>query len=131
MDDADNLTGVWTGSFSMPPGMPPVTFTATMVQSGSHLSGTTHEPCSIAECSIKDHVAMLSGVRAGRAVSFTKTYDPPGFGYGTVKYDGVLNGDATEISGEWTLQPGLTGQFLMIREGRKTKARARRKAATV
>ena len=47
MSDADNLTGVWSGMFSLPFGLPQISFTATLLQSGPHLSGTIHEPCSV------------------------------------------------------------------------------------
>ncbi len=101
MSEADNVTGVWSGMFSLPHNLPQVSFTATLLHSGSHLGGTIHEPCSVAGCPIETHNAMLSGSIAGRAVTFEKAYDPPGFGYSAVSYDGVLNGDATEISGRW------------------------------
>lgn len=126
-----SLTGVWSGTFSLPFGLPSISFTATLIESGRFLAGTIHEPCSVAECPIKTHNAAVTGSRSGSAVAFTKAYDPPGYGYGSVAYEGALNADATEISGTWTIGPGLTGQFVMIRPARKTKARARKKEAAV
>ena len=111
MSDADNLTGVWSGMFSLPFGLPQIFFTATLLQSGPHLSGTIHEPCSVPGCAIETHNAMVSGMRSGGVVTFQKSYDPPGNGYSTVVYDGVLNSDATEISGDWTIAPNLPVSF--------------------
>ena len=38
-----NLTGVWHGLYSYPDGVS-VSFVATLIESGSSLSGSTHEP---------------------------------------------------------------------------------------
>lgn len=131
MSEADNLTGVWNGTFTLPFGLPPITFTATLLQSGDHISGSIQEPCSVSGCPIATHDAGLSGARAGRAVTFEKSYDPPGYGYASVAYDGVLNADATEISGSWSIAANLNGQFLMVRAARKAKSRARKKLAEI
>jgi hypothetical protein len=74
---------------------------------------------------------MLSGQRAGNAVSFVKSYDPPGFGYSSVSYEGELNGDGTEIAGHWSIpRAGLSGEFLMIpRDERRPNVRAKRSPA--
>ena len=62
------------------------------------------------------HNASIAGHRSGSAVSFVKRYEPPGYGYDTVAYEGSVNADATEIDGRWRL-PGttLSGTFLMVR----------------
>jgi hypothetical protein len=109
---ADNLTGVWNGVFQQPD-CGSVAFTATLIESGGQITGSTHEPCALHGCPRKTHL------------------DPPGFGYGTVSYRGDLNGDATEIAGTWTIAGGFSGEFLMIRAGRSVPARARKKRATV
>jgi hypothetical protein len=56
-------------------------------------------------------------------VSFVKRYEPPGYGYDTVFYEGVVNAEATEIDGRWKL-PGTTasGAFLMVRSTRPAEA---------
>jgi hypothetical protein len=127
---ADNLTGVWNGVFRQP-NYGSVAFTATLIESGNQISGSTHEPCALLDCPRKTHLALLSGHRQGRTVAFVKTYDPPGFGYGTVTYAGELNGDASEIAGAWTIEGGFSGAFLMIRARRRAQARARKKRAAV
>jgi hypothetical protein len=129
-EDTDNLTGVWDGAFKNSDGGS-VSFTATLIESGSLLTGSTHEPCALSYCPRKTHLANLSGRRSGRAVSFVKTYDPPGYGYDTVIYGGELNGDASEITGRWTIPPDLSGEFLMIRAARRAAVRTRKKVATV
>jgi hypothetical protein len=131
--DPTNLTGVWSGLFKQTDLGADVTFTATLIESGSLVTGSTHEPCVVSDCPRKTHLATLSGTRNGRAVSFLKTYDPPGFGYSTVSYDGTLNGDATEIAGQWNIRQGLlsmSGEFLMIRAGRRAAVRAQKKLVT-
>jgi hypothetical protein len=127
---ADNLTGVWNGVFQQPY-CGSVTFTATVIESAGQITGSTHEPCVLAGCPRKTHLALLSGRRQSRNVAFVKTYDPPGFGYGTVSYVGELNAEATEIAGTWTIAGSFSGAFLMIPAGRRVRARTRKKHATV
>ena len=119
---ADDLTGVWDGTYIQPSvGM--VTFLVTLVQTGGGLSGSVTEPCMTPGCPASTHNASIAGQRSGRAVSFVKTYDPPGYGYDKVFYDGTVNADATEISGRWRL-PGHpdSGSFLMVRSTRTAEA---------
>ena len=82
-------------------------------------------------CPRKTHLATLAGHHSGRAVSFVKTYDPPGFGYDTVAYSGELNADNSEIAGMWTIEGGLSGAFLMVRARPLAAAKARSKLAAV
>jgi hypothetical protein len=67
-------------------------------------------------CPLSTHNASIAGHRSGSAVSFVKRYEPPGYGYNTVSYEGRVNAEATEIDGRWRL-PGttLSGTFLMVR----------------
>ena len=109
----DNLTGVWDGTFVQPQvGM--VTFLATLTESGGALGGNVTEPCMTPDCPLSIHKASIAGHRSGSAVSFVKRYEPPGYGYDKVIYEGLVNADATEIDGRWRL-PGLSGTFLMVR----------------
>jgi hypothetical protein len=111
----DNLTGVWDGTFVQPQvGM--VTFLATLIESGGALGGNVTEPCSAPGCPMGVHNASIVGHRSGSAVSFVKRYEPPGYGYDTVSYEGSVNADATEIDGRWRLRgTALSGTFLMVR----------------
>jgi len=46
---ADNLTGVWNGVFHQPD-CGSVAFTATLIESGGQITGSTHEPCALPGC---------------------------------------------------------------------------------
>ena len=111
----DSLTGAWDGTYTQP-GVGIVTFLATLIESGGALGGSVTEPCATPGCPLSTHNASIAGHRSGSAVSFIKRYEPPGYGYNTVSYEGTVNADATEIDGRWRL-PGTTtsGTFLMVR----------------
>jgi hypothetical protein len=108
--DARNLTGVWHGIYSYPNSNPPVSFVATLIETATMLSGTTHEGEAGGTL-----FATLVGRRHGSTVSFVKTYDGTNPDYRTVDYQGRLSGDATEIDGRWTILGVWSGKFLMIR----------------
>jgi len=118
----NDLTGVWDGTYIQPSvGM--VTFLVTLIETGGALTGSVTEPCMTVGCPVSTHNASISGQRSGNAVSFVKTYDPPGHGYDKVFYEGAVNADATEITGRWRL-PGaaLSGSFLMVRSTRTAES---------
>ncbi len=118
----DNLTGVWDGSY-VQPGADMNTFLATLIESGGALGGSVSEPCWMPACPVSMHNASIAGHRSGSAVSFVKRYQPPGYGYDTVHYEGAVNAEATEIHGRWSI-PGTrdSGAFLMVRAGRTAQA---------
>jgi hypothetical protein len=127
---AGDLTGVWNGTYQQSVvGAAP--FTATLVQSGDHLGGSTHEACLRPGCPRKTHLAILSGHRSGRSVTFVKTYDPPGFGFDAVRYVGDVNADATEIAGTWSIGSGFFGAFVMTRAGHRAQVVADAELSTV
>src|ERR1700748_3729608 len=111
----NTLTGVWDGIYTQA-GVGLVTFLATLIESGGALGGSVTEPCAMPSCPVSTHHASIAGHRSGSAVSFVKRYEPPGYGYDTVHYEGAVNAEATEIHGRWRL-PGtrFSGTFLMIR----------------
>ena len=112
----DDLTGVWDGTYIQPSvGM--VTFVSTLIDSGGAITGSVTEPCMTAGCPVSTHNASIAGQRSGSAVSFVKTYEPPGYGYDKVFYEGAVNADATEISGRWRMST-LSGSFLMVRSSK-------------
>ncbi|MCK1741705.1 hypothetical protein IVA80_12685 [Bradyrhizobium sp. 139] len=117
---SDDLSGVWNGSY-IQPGTGMVTFTATLVEAGGAVSGSVTEPCSNPNCPLRTHNASIAGQRSSSSVSFVKRYEPPGYGFDTVHYEGVVNADATEIDGRWRL-PGFSGAFLMIRASKAARA---------
>jgi hypothetical protein len=116
----DSLTGVWDGTYTQP-GVGIVTFLATLIESGGALGGSVTEPCMMPACPISTHNASIAGHRSGSAVSFVKRYEPPGYGYDTVSYEGTVNAEATEIDGRWKL-PGMSGTFLMVRAAAPPKS---------
>ena len=102
---ADDLTGVWDGTYIQPSvGM--VTFLTTLIETGGALTRKRDRPCLLRACPLRTHNASITGHRSGNAVSFVKNYEPPGYGYDKVFYEGTVNADATEISGRWRL-PGV------------------------
>ena len=94
----DDLTGVWDGTYVQPQ-VGIVTFLATLMETGGALAGDVTEPCMMPGCPLSTHTASITGHRSGSAVSFVKRYEPPGYGYDTVSYEGVVNAEATEIDG--------------------------------
>lgn len=120
------LTGVWQGLYTYPFGLS-VSFTAILIEAGSHLSGSTSEPCSVPGCPISTHDALLLGGLQGNTVTFKKTYKPMGHGYGTADYDGTLNADSCEIEGLWKVANFGSGRFLMIRSPKPFVAESEKK----
>jgi hypothetical protein len=118
----ETLTGVWDGTF-LQPDVGAVTFLATLIEAGGALTGSVTEPCMSPGCPLSTHDAAISGSRSGSAVSFVKRYQPPGYGYSHVFYEGTVNADATEIDGRWKLPDNaVSGTFLMIRSGKPAEA---------
>jgi hypothetical protein len=118
----NDLTGVWDGTYIQPQvGM--VTFLVTLIETGGALTGNVTEPCTRRDCPVSTHNASIAGHRSGHAVSFVKAYEPSGYGYDKVFYEGTVNADATEISGRWRL-PGApdSGTFLMVRSTKTTES---------
>jgi hypothetical protein len=110
-----SLTGVWQGIYSyLAGGMPTVAFTATLIEAGGMLNGSVHEACMRNGDTV---LFSVNGSRHGAAVSFVKTYQGTDRRYGTIVYDGSVNGDATEIEGRWTIPGDWSGRFLMTRSG--------------
>ena len=118
-DTKPSLTGVWDGVFSVPAPEKPTMFTAVLFETGSAISGTTHELAVDGGLAGRPLTASLVGDHTGDAVQFIKTYDPDGGPpLRPIVYRGVVNGDATEIEGRWTIPGNWSGPFLMIRAGR-------------
>jgi hypothetical protein len=115
---AQNLTGVWNGLYTYPDGQS-VSFVATLIESGSTLTGSTHEPSMGGGAPGTTLTATLLGSRQDSAVSFRKTYDGAIAAYRSVDYVGQLSADATEIEGRWVILGVWSGKFLMIRSSGK------------
>jgi hypothetical protein len=122
----ERLTGVWHGLYTYASQPEPIYFVATLIESGSSLTGSTHESAIGEHGAPLTLIAALSGSRHGQAILFTKTYDGSGGWTHTVAYDGTLNADRTEIEGRWTIGIEASGRFLMIRSSGTTEAVIRR-----
>ena len=118
----EDLTGIWQGLYSYGGLGHEIGFTATLLESGGAVFGTTHEfDPALAPTSLD---ASVNGNRAGQRVSFTKTYEAEGEAFHPIAYEGVLSGDGTEVEGAWAI-PGvgaLSGRFLMSRPQRTERA---------
>lgn len=111
----NNLTGVWHGLYTYPTQHMPVYFVATLIDSGHHISGMTHESEIGAFGAPLTLHAAIAGARHAMTVSFTKSYDGSGGWDHSVAYEGSVNGEWTEIEGRWTIGIRAAGKFLMIR----------------
>lgn len=113
-----DLTGIWQGLYSYGGLGDHVGFTATLIDSGGALYGSTHErDPHLAPTSLE---ASLSGRRRGRRVSFTKIYEAQDEHLLPIAYEGSLSGDGTELEGTWEIRsPPLSGRFLMSRPPRR------------
>jgi len=128
---ANNLTGVWHGLYTYPQINKSVSFVATLIESGSSVSGSTHEPCEPGIAASGTLFAAIVGSRLDSAVAFVKTYESASPLYDQVEYDGRLSADGTEIAGRWIIRRVWSGSFLMIRSNGQAAERTRRVAARV
>jgi len=122
MTGTDNLTGVWHGLYTYPARRARVLFDATLIESGSWLSGSTHEICDSGPSRGRLICATLLGERSGGRIAFTKTYDGTAPGYDMVEYEGTLSACSSEIEGRWSIRHNWSGKFLMIRFKGKEQA---------
>jgi len=110
-----NLSGLWHGRYFYPNARPPVPFVATMSDIDSWLTGTIEEKGTTGEARGVAMSASIQGRRTGHAVTWLKLYDGRFRLYDSVRYEGEINEDATEISGRWSIPGNWSGTFLMIR----------------
>jgi hypothetical protein len=125
-DDRHDLSGTWQGLFSYPETYDPVPFVAVVIDVEGTFSGTTHERCSFEDIPGGDLYATLSGRCVGSTVTFAKTYDGTGGWDHTVDYEGAVNEDGTEITGQWHVRDVWSGPFLMMRANSKEDAVVRK-----
>ena len=121
-----NLTGIWNGLYTYPHGQS-TAFVATLIETTGSLTGTTHEPSTPGDDPETTSFATLTGSRHASTVTFTKRYDrPTRRKMSPILYDGVLNGDGTEIEGRWSIPSSWSGKFLMIRSAGQETAVSRK-----
>lgn len=131
-DAKRRLTGVWQGRYSYPAKLPPVSFVATLIESGIYLSGSTHEEAASIGAGGYVACASLSGQSTESHVSFTKIYENvPRSEQRPIHYQGSLNAEATEISGTWTIEGVWSGSFVMIRSPGQSAKKIRQRVVSV
>jgi hypothetical protein len=114
-DTALDLSGAWAGLFNFPRLYRPVAFSADLVERDGWLIGATEETGDRGEARGAKMTATLQGRRTGFSVTWLKLYDRAWRNYDSVRYEGDVNDDATEIHGRWTIPGNWSGTFLMIR----------------
>jgi hypothetical protein len=120
------LTGVWHGLYTYLSHAEPVYFVATIIAHGDHFSGLTHEAqVGRSGAPLALH-ASVEGTVDGNQVNFKKSYDGSGGWTHSLMYFGQLNGERTEIEGQWVFPTGWNGRFLMLRGERVSEAAIRR-----
>ena len=110
-----DLTDTWQGRFTFPRLFDPITFVASINQTGEWLSGTVEEPGMRGVATGKVLTATISGKVTAGAVTFLKTYDAEIRGYDAVHYQGTVGDQGLEINGTWTIPGNWSGTFIMIR----------------
>lgn len=111
---SSNLTGSWSGNYIYPGSLAPVPFNVELRDSGGALSGIVTEPAP-PYMGGGEIEAVLTGARSGSAVTFTKVYDTLEHFLNPVRYEGVLDEEEAEISGEWHILGDWSGGFVMTR----------------
>jgi hypothetical protein len=118
-----NPTGIWQGLYTYPRLLQRVLFGATLIESGSWVTGSTQEIASVGPHKGETVTALLEGQCNGSAITFTKKYDEHLKNYKhEVIYEGTVSSDATEIEGRWSIAGSWSGKFLMIRSAGKEQA---------
>lgn len=121
-----NLTGIWHGLYSYPSNRKPVSFVATLIETASAVSGTTHEPTTFGGDPNDILYATLMGSRHNSTVVFVKIYETKNPRYHRVDYEGTLSSDGTEIDGRWVITGVWSGKFLMVRSAGSVESTARK-----
>jgi hypothetical protein len=136
MASETSLSGVWHGLYSYASQPEPVYFVATLIQSGTLLTGTTHESAEGRKGAPLTLFATIDGRVDLDIVTFSKTYDGSHGWQHAVAYEGLLSADRLEIEGHWLIVPGggqmgARGRFLMIRSGGASEQAVRHSFAKV
>jgi hypothetical protein len=117
---AYDLTGRWRGTYSYPSvhegravaNTSPVEFVIDIVADGLTLGGKVTEPNTFGDATSDRLYADIEGeFFEDNKVVFEKTYDGTGGVSHTVRYEGYLDPEADEISGEWRIRHGWSGPF--------------------
>src|SRR5262245_13760293 len=94
------LTGEWSGEFWYGADEDRTPFAANIIDTTGSLVGTTIEPAPDDDSA--ELTAVLTGVRHGNEVSFTKVYDAAReIGACPISFSGTANAARDMIKGEW------------------------------
>jgi hypothetical protein len=109
-----DLSGAWSGNYIYPGSLDPVPFNVDVRDSGGGLTGIVTEPAPpyMGGGAVE---AVITGSRNGRVVRFTKVYDSLEHFLDPVHYEGTLDEEEVEISGEWRISSTWAGGFVMTR----------------
>jgi len=119
-----DLTGLWSGEYwSVGEPVPPVPFSAHLIDNGRDITGTTLEPNTFAHPGLIELSAEILGSRGELSVRFTKLYlAAPGVHRDPIFYSGSVDSKFTMIDGEWAIEaPGyelMSGRFVLVRVSR-------------
>ena len=113
-----DLSGDWTGIYSYPRAIPPVSFTASLSEQGGWISGVVEEKSRKGVGLARRLGATIQGRRTGESVTWLKLYDDLDDNYDAVQYEGAISADGEEISGCWSIFGDWSGSFLMVRKSR-------------
>lgn len=122
-----DLTGLWSGEYwHAGDPLPPVPFSAHLVDTAGSLVGTTLEPNTFAHPGLIELSAELTGARGELSVRFTKLYHAaPGVHRDPIFYSGTVDPNFTVIDGKWVMQssgsPDVAGRFVLVRVSRGAK----------
>ena len=108
------MTGIWLGEYTYSePGVPAVSFFATVSDNKGALTGTTSERSEFFADMSEE--ASIHGQRAGNSISFHKYYNGDGAYGHVVMYAGYINDNGNIVLGHWSIED-YSGSFSMWRE---------------
>lgn len=112
---AANLSGVWQGAYLSADGADVNTFTVTLTQIGTRLTGSVTELNAFGDQSKAIFLtSTLAGTINGNQVLFTKTYDGSGGVSHSVVYRGEIQPGGRRVRGVFQAD-AATGTFEMVR----------------
>jgi hypothetical protein len=113
--DSD-LTGFWSGEYWYDATISPTPFSAHLEDISGALTGTTLEPATFGAPGLTELSADINGGRSGPSMYFTKIYHPArGVHRQPIHYSGMCDDKFTQIEGDWRIDNGFSGRFVMYR----------------
>lgn len=127
-----DLTGLWSGEYWYNGGGRPTPFSAHVVDSLGTITGTTLEPNTFAHPGLIELSADINGSRGELSVRFSKLYHPaPGVHHEPILYSGSIDPNFTMIDGEWRIEGGFSGRFVLVRVSRGAQIAAETRETAV